>query len=63
MRESIDENGICTAIVDETYFKNWGAYSGLQLEENWRTKIKKKCDITFRALMILTLASEYGGCG
>lgn len=63
LRESIDENGICTATVDETYFKNWGAYSGLQLEENWRTEIKKKCDITFRALMILVFASRQGEGG
>lgn len=53
LKETIDNNGVCQAYIDETYFKNWGAYSGLRLEENWRTEAKKRCDITFRALLIL----------
>lgn len=58
LRESIDEQGICRANVDEGYFKNWGAYSGLQLEENWRSGIKRSCDISFRALEILDLTAK-----
>lgn len=58
MKVSVDLDGICQATVDEKYFKNWGAYSGLQLEENWRSKVKKQCDITFRALLILSLVEN-----
>ncbi len=58
LRESIDNDGICRAYIDESFFKNWGAYSGLKLEENWRTEIKKRCDITFRALLILHYANQ-----
>lgn len=53
LKESIDGNGICQANIDEKFFRNWGAYSGLKLEDNWRTNLKKKCDITFRALLVL----------
>ncbi|MBO5253305.1 MAG: hypothetical protein J6C51_05115 [Clostridia bacterium] len=58
LKQSIDINGICNVNVDERYFKNWGAYSGLKIEENWRTEIRKKCDVTFRALLILAYASK-----
>ena len=58
LKETIDNNSICQAYVDESYYKNWGAYSGLKLEENWRTETKKRCDITFRALMIINYAEE-----
>lgn len=58
LSESIDDDGVCRAHVDEKFFKNWGAYSGLQLEENWRKKINKECDITFRALLILSYAKS-----
>lgn len=56
--ETIDNNGICQSYVDKPFFKNWGAYSGLKLEENWRTEVKKRCDITFRALLILSYAEK-----
>lgn len=51
--KTIDNHGACEAYVDEAFFKNWGAYSGLRLEESWRSNISKKCDITFRALLIM----------
>lgn len=53
LKETVDCNGICQAYTDEAFFKNWGAYSGLRLEESWRTIAKKKCDVTFRALLII----------
>lgn len=37
----------------EYYFRGWGPYAGLQLETDWKSKIRKTCDITFRALLIL----------
>ena len=50
---SIDENGICHAPVLESALKSWGAYSGQRLEADWKSPIRKLCDITFRALLIL----------
>jgi hypothetical protein len=53
----INESGIFDIKINEYYFKNWSAYSGLMIEENWKNKIKKQCDISFRVLLIL----YYGG--
>lgn len=58
LHNSIDEDGICRASVDENQLKGIGTYSGQQLEQNWKTEIKKLCDITFRALLILHYANR-----
>ncbi len=50
---AIDDDGICHAYAEEFMFRKWGPYAGLQLEVDWRSKIRKACDITFRALLIL----------
>ncbi len=50
---AVDNDGICCIPVLEDIFKGWGPYSGLQLEVDWKSKVRKKCDITFRALLIL----------
>lgn len=49
----ISESGICNISINEYYFKNWSAYSGLKIEESWKNKTKKQCDISFRVLLIL----------
>ena len=50
---SIDGDGICRLQnVAEDLFRVRTFY-GLQLETDWRTKTRKACDITFRALLIL----------
>jgi len=52
--DSIDENGICRLpMVAERVFKDWCNFGGLQLEVDWKSKTRKACDITFRALLIL----------
>ncbi len=51
--DSIDEQGICRANYDEKALKGMGTYSGGQLEEDWRSRIRKFCDVTYRALLIL----------
>lgn len=51
--DAVDEEGICRIPIEETMFKGWGPYAGLQLETDWKTSIRKNCDITFRALLIL----------
>ena len=50
---SIDTNGVCRLEnVCERLFRS-GKYYGMQLETDWRTRTRKECDITFRALLIL----------
>ncbi|MCL2287081.1 MAG: hypothetical protein FWC32_12060 [Firmicutes bacterium] len=54
--DSIDSDGICRLPnVAEDLFRIRTFY-GLQLETDWRTKTRKACDITFRALLILHYA-------
>lgn len=53
---NVDQNGICTLAVNEKEFRGWSPYFGLQLEPDWKSKIRRACDITFRALLILHYA-------
>jgi len=52
--DSVDNEGVCHAPVLE--HKSWGPYVGFRLEADWKSKIRKDCDITFRALLILHYA-------
>lgn len=45
------KTGKCDISTDR-YFHHYSPYSGLSLEESPKTKLKKQCDITFRALLI-----------
>lgn len=54
--EHINTEGICDVPFYENEFRGWGPYAGLQLEENWKSKIRRACDITFRALLIMHYA-------
>ncbi len=56
--EHIDEDGICDVPFYEKDFRAWGPYAGLQLETDWKSKIRRACDITFRALLILHYANK-----
>lgn len=49
-------NGVFTKRLSHAYFKNWGAYSGLMLERDWRSKVRRECDLTFRSLLILSMS-------
>ena len=51
---SVDGEGVCRAPVLE--LKDWGPYAGMKLEEDWKSKTRKACDITFRALLIMHYA-------
>ena len=57
LNNSFNEDGICTANVDEDQLKGISTYSGQQLETDWKTPTRKMCDITFRALLILYYAN------
>ena len=37
--------------------RNWGPYGGYALEDDWKSKTRKQCDLLFRVLLIL----HYGG--
>lgn len=49
---SINEDGVYTGGIYEKEFKGWSPYFGAQLETDWKAKIRKQCDVTFRALLI-----------
>jgi len=53
---AVDDEGICHAPTLE--LKEWGPYCGFRLETDWRSRTRKACDITFRALLILHYANE-----
>jgi len=57
IKNSINADGICEANVDEGQLRGIGTYSGLQLEIDWNELIRRLCDITFRALLILYYAN------
>ncbi len=51
--DSIEQDGSCSAAAYEGEIRGWSPYFGAQLETDWRAKIRRKCDITFRALLIV----------
>jgi hypothetical protein len=53
IKQSFDNNGICHIPINDDVFRAWGPYGGQQLEVDWKSKTRKACDITFRALLIL----------
>jgi hypothetical protein len=51
--KSINKDGVCKANIDENQLKGFSTYGGQQLEVDWKMPIRRLCDITFRALLIL----------
>lgn len=58
IEEHIDGDGVCRVPFYEGEFRNWGPYAGLQLETDWRSKKRRACDVTFRALLIMHYAAN-----
>lgn len=58
--DNVDPDGSCHVETYDGEFRGWSPYFGAQLETDWRAKIRKKCDITFRALLILHCAGIAG---
>lgn len=58
IKNSINADGICIANIDEGQLRGISTYSGLQLEVDWNEPLRKLCDITFRALLILHYSEE-----
>lgn len=57
IRDSINENGICEANVDEGQIKGISTYTGSQLEVDWKLPVRRFCDVTFRALQIINYSA------
>ncbi len=55
---AVDANGVCQTYPGEFMFRKWGPYAGLQLEVDWKSRLRRACDVTFRALMILHYADH-----
>ena len=53
IKNSINSDGICEANIDDDQLKGISTYSGLQLEFDWKSPIRRLCDISFRALLII----------
>lgn len=53
---NINQDGICSVNIYDGEFRGWSPYFGAQLETDWRTKVRRQCDITFRALLIMHYA-------
>ncbi len=54
--QNINEDGVCSCDFYEKEFRGWSPYFGAQLETDWRAKVRRQCDITFRALLIIHYA-------
>ncbi|HWQ45845.1 MAG TPA: hypothetical protein VN376_03200 [Longilinea sp.] len=50
-------DGLFTKPLSHNYFQRWSAYSGLMIEQDWKTAQRRVNDLTFRALLILHYAS------
>jgi hypothetical protein len=44
--------------IRHAYFRDWGVYTGLQLEEDWRSSRRRVFDLTFRSLLICHYANQ-----
>ncbi len=51
--DNINSDGVCSVEIYEKEFRGWSPYFGASLETDWRAKIRKQCDVTFRALLIV----------
>lgn len=57
--DNICEDGICSVETYDGEFRGWSPYFGAQLETDWRARIRRQCDITFRALLITHYAGIF----
>lgn len=53
-----ENDGIFNRKLSHYYFNKWTPYTGLTLENSWRKKNARACDLTFRSLLILRLSGE-----
>lgn len=53
-----ENNGLFMTKLNHYYFTKWTGYTGLALENNWKSEIKRVNDLTFRHLLILSLLNN-----
>lgn len=51
-------NGLFKKAISHYTLNKWGCYSGLALENDWKAKGRRICDLTFRSLLILKLSGQ-----
>ncbi len=45
-------SGLFPQPLSHPYFRRWGAYTGLALEPDWKSPLRRAYDLTFRSLLI-----------
>lgn len=55
----LENSGFLTLPLKHNYFKQWGAYTGLMLEPDWKTSTRRICDLTFRCYLIMNLIDQW----
>lgn len=53
-----ENEGLFTRPLYHFYFNKWTQYIGLALENDWKVKNARICDLTFRSLLILKLTDQ-----
>jgi hypothetical protein len=53
-----EDEGFFIKPLSHFYFNKWTQYIGLALENDWKVKNAKICDLTFRSLLILKLTDQ-----
>lgn len=53
LRSMLNQDGVFDYKLTHFSFIKWSAYSGLALEENWRSHTRRINDLTFRCLLIM----------
>ncbi len=46
-------DGCFTLPLSHAYFRKWGAYTGMMLENDWKNPLRRMYDLTFRCILIL----------
>jgi hypothetical protein len=54
--------GSFTKRMAHDYFRSWGAYTGMMLENDWRDPRRRIHDLTFRSLLILHYSENRVAC-
>ncbi len=49
----LSEEGLLVKRLSHVSFHRWGAYTGLSLEKDWRSPVRRTCDLTFRSQLIM----------
>lgn len=51
-------DGLFKKAISHYYYHKWTCYSGLALENDWKSSASRICDLTFRSQLILRLSGQ-----